>query len=114
MMGSYTFTVNSPAGDTYAYINANTFSAADPCTGNIAQNDDGAGGLDPLITETLQQEQHITTSLPIGVHLMHHQEVYTVNITGPGQGITIINPSEDPACQFACYDIEIVKREAVQ
>jgi trimeric autotransporter adhesin len=111
--GSYTFTANSPAGDTYAYINANTFDPANPCLGNIAQNDDGAGGLDPLITINLTAGvtyYYIFTNwspfdAPSGP--------YTVNITGPGQIVTIVNPSEDPACQFACYDIEVVKRETV-
>ncbi|MBK8626914.1 MAG: hypothetical protein IPN86_15510 [Saprospiraceae bacterium] len=111
--GNYTFTASSPAGDTYAYINANTFSAADPCTGNIAQNDDGAGGLDPLITVNLTAG---TTYYYIFTNWSPFDAPsggYTVTITGPGQVVTIVNPSEDPACQFACYDIEIVKRETV-
>ena len=38
---------------------------------------------------------------------------YNVAITGPGNVLSVVNPSEAPQCQFACYDIEVVSREAV-
>ncbi|HRO73682.1 MAG TPA: GEVED domain-containing protein, partial [Saprospiraceae bacterium] len=51
--GSYTFSASDQYNDTYAYIYANSFDPNDPCTNVIAQNDDNAGGADPLITVTL-------------------------------------------------------------
>ncbi|MBK9582246.1 MAG: PPC domain-containing protein [Saprospiraceae bacterium] len=51
--GSYTFNAAGSNGDTYAYINGGSFDPANPCVGLLAQNDDTAGGADPLITINL-------------------------------------------------------------
>ncbi len=51
--GSYTFNAANSNGDTYAYINGGSFDPANPWVPTFAQNDDTAGGADPLITINL-------------------------------------------------------------
>ncbi|MBK8626004.1 MAG: hypothetical protein IPN86_10705 [Saprospiraceae bacterium] len=108
--GNYTFNAANSAGDTYAILYQAPFNPADPCANFIIANDDTAGGLDPLFTTALTAGvQYVYVMTTFGANSA--TGAYTVAVTGPGQFLT--NPSNAPECQFACYDIEIVKRETV-
>jgi subtilisin-like proprotein convertase family protein len=111
--GSYTFNAANSNGDLYAYIFANNFDPNTPCANIVAQDDDTAGGLDPLITTNLTagtQYYYVITEWATP----NAQGAYNVNITSTaGQVLTITNPSLAAACQLKCYDLEVVKRETV-
>ncbi|HMT53253.1 MAG TPA: PPC domain-containing protein, partial [Saprospiraceae bacterium] len=111
--GSYTFNAANSNGDTYAYINGGSFDPANPCVGLLAQNDDTAGGLDPLITINLTAGTTYYYIFTTWSPFAGATGAYNVAISGPGVVQTIVNPSEDPACQFACYELPVVQGETV-
>jgi hypothetical protein len=111
--GSYTFNAAGSNGDTYAYINGGSFDPANPCVGLLAQNDDTAGGADPLITINLTAGTTYYYIFTTWSPFDGATGAYNVAITGPGVVQTIVNPSEDPACQFACYELPVVQGETV-
>ncbi|MCE2788913.1 MAG: dockerin type I domain-containing protein [Saprospiraceae bacterium] len=110
--GSYTFNASGSAGDTYGIIYTAPFNPLSPCTNFIAANDDTAGGLDPLITTTLTAGVKYTYVMTtFGQNAATGN--YDIKITGAGQAQIVRNPADALACQFKCYDLEVVKRETV-
>ncbi|MCZ2338849.1 MAG: hypothetical protein LC127_11830, partial [Chitinophagales bacterium] len=113
--GSYTFSASDQFMDTYAYIYQGSFDPLNPCANVIAQNDDTAGGLDPLITTTLTAGTTYyyvyTTYWEIGF-IDTYPDPYTITITSTaGNVLALSNASEQPECQFSCYEFDVVSEE---
>jgi hypothetical protein len=116
--GSYTLNANPSNGDTYGYIYTGSFDPANPCANILAQDDDTAGGADPLLTFNAVVGQTYIAVIAywgnFGPGVTAPQGAWQFTRTaGPGSILTVTNPSLAPECQFECYELDVVSNETV-
>lgn len=106
--GTYTFNANPSNGDTYGFIYEGTLDPANPCDGAIAGNDDGAGGLDPLLV----------VDLNAGTTYSFVMTTFSGNLATGDWQVTITSPDGSPLqvaeeCLFLCYEKDAVLNSTV-
>jgi hypothetical protein len=94
--GTYTLAATGP-GDLYGLLYEGTFDPANPCANFVTANDDGNGGLDPLINVNLVAgTTYILVTSTFGGNV---QSDYTWTFSGPGNLL-----ANDPACEAFCFE----------
>ncbi|MCZ2101319.1 MAG: hypothetical protein LC107_07265, partial [Chitinophagales bacterium] len=113
--GNYSFQITTAWTTAYYIYEDQKFNPANPCANVVGWLDLTATPSTLTVNLEGGKKYILVVATRVGAFAGYGFPIeFTINVTGgPGQLSFVTNPSDDPQCQFKCYDLETVQAETV-